>query len=142
MEYLFFLGVPFVIWLFYRLILANQRWEFDWDTANSTFTLLLGHYLSTVKWMIVLDILLAIAAVRMEVSGAAARFGLAGAVYGTLFTVWLLQRYEAYLHEKYLRNGEAGVSPYTTSQYAITLALGLSTVLFTVGCLIIFVITL
>jgi hypothetical protein len=56
---------------------------------------------------------------------------LAGAVYGLLFNVYLVLRYESYLHVRYPRNGMPGRSDYTVSRYALTLALGFSAVFLT-----------
>ena len=136
MEYLIFIAIPALIWIVLRLTLPNQRWEWDWDTAASTFTLLLGHYLRLAQGMVVADVLLAFAGARLNLPMAAVYCSLAGAVYGLLFLVWILVRYEGYVHQRYRRDGSAGFSLYTTAQYAMTRTLGYSTVLFTMAGLV------
>jgi hypothetical protein len=136
MEYLIFIAIPALIWTILRLTLPNQRWEWDWSQAESTFTLLLGHYMRLVQGMVIADVLLAFADARLEVPFAAESCCLAGAIYGLLFLVWLLTHYEYYVHQRYRRDGSAGFSPYTTAQYAMTRTLGYSTVLFTIAGLV------
>ncbi len=142
MEFLIFLAIPATIWTVLRLTLPNQRWEWDWSMAESTFTLLLGHYLRITQGMVVADALIAFAGARLTLPLAAVSCSLAGAVYGILFMVYTTASYEKYVHARYRRDGSAGESPYTTSSYALVRTLGYSTVMFTIGGLVWTVITL
>jgi hypothetical protein len=126
-------AIPALMWSIYRVILPNQKWEFDFDQTNATFTLILNYLVKLTGGLIVMDVALGVFGRLHQVPKGAVDFCVAGAVYGILFLVHTITRYEFYLHVKYPRNGAVGISPYTTASYALTRTLGYSAVLFSVG---------
>lgn len=125
-----FIAIPASIWCILRLTLPNQRWEFDFDTTHATFILLIDRYQKVAGWMIATSL---VAAGYGRWSGSAeagVQCCLEAALFAFCFLVYMLTRYEAYLHAKYRQDGRIGDSPYTTSQYALTRTLGYSAVIF------------
>jgi hypothetical protein len=132
LDFAVFSVVPVLIWAYYRLTTPSQPVEFDFDVQHSTFTLLLAHYQVIARWMASADILLALVGVFSKGDVRPIRCAVAGAVFSLVFSVYLLAKYETYVHHRYPRAGGPGVSNYSVSAYALTRALGLSAVVFTV----------
>ena len=122
---------PFVLWAYFRVSLPNTSFEFDFDTAHATFSLLLDRFVGLARTIMAVGFGMALASKYTHASSDAVCLCLAGAVYGLLFNVYLVLRYESYLHCRYPRNGMPGQSNYTVSRYALTLALGFSAVFLT-----------
>jgi len=122
---------PFVLWAYFRVSLPNTSFEFDFDTAHATFSLLLDRFVSLARVLMAVGFGMALASKYTHASSDVVYLCLAGAVYGLLFNIYLVLRYESYLHSKYPRNGMPGQSNYTVSRYALTLALGFSAVFLT-----------
>ena len=40
---------PLVLWAFFRVSLSNTTFEFDFDTAHATFSLIIGHFVSLAR---------------------------------------------------------------------------------------------
>ncbi len=135
-------AIPALMWSLYRVILPNQKWEFDFDQTNATFTLILNYLVRLACGLIVMDVVLGVVGRLHQVPKGAVGLCVAGAVYGILFLVHTLVAYERYLHARYPRNGMMGISPYTTASYAMTRTLGYSTVAFSVGGLVLTVLAL
>jgi hypothetical protein len=117
-----------LLWVAIRMTLPNVKFEFDFDNNHGTFFLFLDKYLWLVRSMIAVDLILAYLRSNLPAS----RLCLAGAVAGTLFSVWLLTQYELYVHSRYPRNNGPSSSNYTPNKRATTMALGYATVVFTV----------
>lgn len=130
MQNFIFLAVPLLVWAFYRLNLPNIQWELDFDQAHGTFSLLIDRYLFIARMMIAVDLLAALVGKWNQASRDVEVCCLVGAAYAFLFSVWITTMFESYLHARYPRNGSAGTSPYTTSKLALTKALGISAVVF------------
>ena len=122
---------PLVLWGFFRVSLANTTFEFDFDTAHATFSLMIDRFIGLARVLMAVGFGMALASKYTHASSDAVLSCLAGAVYGLLFNVYLVLRYESYLHCRYPRNGMPGQSNYTVSRYALTLALGFSAVFLT-----------
>ena len=123
---------PFILWAYFRVSLPNTSFEFDFDTAHATFSLLLDRFVGLARTIMAVGFGMALASKYTHASSDAVCLCLAGAVYGLLFNVWIVTCYESYLHIRYPRNGMSGQSNYTVSRYALTLALGFSAVFLTV----------
>lgn len=123
--------LPLVLWGFFRISLANTTFEFDFDTAHATFSLMIGHFVSIARLLMAVGFGMALASKYTHSSSDVIWVCLAGAVYGLLFNVRILVFYEGYLHVRYPRNGMPGQSNYTVSRYATILALGWSAVFLT-----------
>ena len=123
--------LPLVQWGLFRISLANTTFEFDFDTAHATFTLMIGHFVSIARLLMAVGFGMALASKYTHASSDVVICCLAGAVYGLLFNVRILVFYEGYLHVRYPRNGMPGQSNYTVSRYATILALGWSAVFLT-----------
>jgi hypothetical protein len=122
---------PLVLWAFFRVSLSNTMFEFDFDAAHATFSLMLGHFVSIARLLMAVGFGMALASKYTHASSDVIWVCLAGAIYGLLFNVYLCLRYESYLAVRYPHNGMPGQSNYTVSRYATTLALGWSAVILT-----------
>jgi len=122
---------PFILWAYFRVSLPNTSFEFDFDTAHATFSLLLDRFVGLARTIMAVGFGMALASKYTHASSDVVYLCLAGAVYGLLFNVYLVLRYESYLHCRYPRNGIPGQSNYTVSRYSLTLALGFSAVFMT-----------
>jgi hypothetical protein len=125
-----FIVIPAAIWCVLRLILPNQRWEFDFDVTHATFTLLLDRYQKISGWMIATSLAGAAYGRWRGSEESGVQCCLLAALYAFFFIVYTVTRYEGYLHSKYRQDGRTGESPYTTSQYALTRTMGYSAVIF------------
>lgn len=132
MAALIFIAIPAIIWGLYRVSLPNLPIEFDFDANHGTFFLLLDRYVGLARTMLAVDLLGAAAGKHMNMPLGVIVTLLAGGFYAFAFNVYIVSRYEVYLHHRYLRNGQPGVSVYSLSQYAMTRALGFSAAIFTV----------
>lgn len=125
-----FIALPAAIWCILRLILPNQRWEFDFDVTHATFFLLIDRYQKVAGWMIAVAFATACYGRWRGTPESGVQCCLEAAFYAFAFIVYTLTRYENYLQTVYRRDGRIGESPYTTSQYALTRTLGYSAVIF------------
>lgn len=124
------LAFPVVFWAAFRLTLPSVVFDMDFDLAHATFFFLYDRYARTIWTIFWAGTLGSIAYQRFVGHGDAPVFLMAAGVYALLFNIWVLTTYERYLHQRYPRVQNApGISNYTSSKYALTLALGASTVL-------------
>lgn len=128
---------PLVFWGAFRLTLPSVVFELDFDLAHATFFFLYDRYARTIWTIFWVGILGSIAYQHFVGHGDAPVFLMASGIYALLFNVWVLTTYERYLHQRYPRiQNVPGISNYTSSKYALTLALGATTVLlFVLGLL-------
>jgi hypothetical protein len=122
---------PLVLWAYFRVSLPNTTFEFDFDTAHATFSLMIDRFIGIARTIMAVGFGMALASKYTHASSDVVICCLAGAIYGFLFNVYLVCRYETYLHLRYPRNGMPGQSNYTVSRYATTLALGWSAMFLT-----------
>jgi hypothetical protein len=137
MELYLIFGFPLAIFVVARVSLPNVRFEFDFDTAHSTFFLLYDR-LAKIAWMIFgFGLVGAFMLQRFAwAPGRAPAILLASSIYALLFNTWMIVQYESYLVSRYPRDGSNGTSSYTPTKYSITFALGLSCiVLFIAGAI-------
>lgn len=123
--------VPCCLFAAFRAGLPNQMWDFDWGSAEATFTLMLNRYEKIARGMAALAVALLIAAVfSHEKMGVGTKAAFAGAaLYSSLFSGWLGWAYESYLHARYPRVGARGPSNYSTTKLSVTYALAASAVM-------------
>ena len=112
-----------------------KRYEFDHSTRFS-FYAHLSIYLRLAGWVWVMSVILALVSAHLHLYEAV-EFALA-AIAALGFNVWVTWCYEMYLHSKYPLNPPTpmpsgtqyiGPSNYTDYRHALTVALGLSTMI-------------
>jgi hypothetical protein len=111
-----------------------KRYEFDHSTRFS-FYAHLSIYLRLAGWVWVMSVVLALVSAHLHLYEAV-EFALA-AITALGFNVWVTWCYEMYLHSKYPLNPPPmssgtqyiGPSNYTDYRHALTVALGLSTMI-------------
>jgi hypothetical protein len=130
-EWLALCALPVAAWGILSLTLPSQPWEMDFDAGHhGTFFLLLDRFRSTARTVILGSASMVGVAVYREMSSLIVHVGLMAAACAFLFDLWLLLQYNRYLAVKYPAGGQGGASPYTTWRYALTIALGLSAVVY------------
>lgn len=128
---------PFIFWSVFRFVLPTVVFELDFDLGHATFFYLWDRYARVVWTIFWAGVGGSLAYQRYIGRGDAPVFLMAAGIYALLFNLWVLTTYERYLHQRYPRiPNMPGTSNYTSSKYALTLALASSTILtFVLGLL-------
>ena len=117
-------AVPLLVFFGLMLILKPGSYELDFDVNHGTFISLYGPYGRIACGISIAGFIGAF--VFSYASPDAALCLFLSAIEALLFAVWLLFRYERYLHARYPRSGGLGASNYTKLAYAVTVSLGFS----------------
>jgi len=116
--------LPFLLFAAIRIQTKSVNVELDFDISHGTFYAFLSAYSKFFYFLAASGSIVAYRLAAYSRDGAVTL--IVSSLLSLLFVAWITFRYEMYMHARYPRNGMIGGSNYTPNAYAVTLALGLS----------------
>lgn len=130
MIYAFVVALPLILAAIFEFVLPHGPYEFDFDQPHGTFISVLPHF---TRFFYAIALLGVVGAMLGWLNDAPMLMLLLSAADALLFNILIVLFYEAYLHVRYPRNGDAPRSNYTLRRYSFILALGTSSVVLLFG---------